>query len=123
MINHCIKSLSYLIHPDLCTLNSSLPDGFSWEDELLLWWWRWWWMLGCTPQVVHDQRAQNHGQVGAADAHLAAEEEGRQRPGHVLAQRQVGALLENSTWKGSGVGVGGSSIKNQLTVKSLECNN
>lgn len=46
-------------------------------------------------QPVHHQRAEDHGQVGAAHPHLAAEEERRQPPGlPAVAQRQAGALLE-----------------------------
>lgn len=48
-----------------------------------------------SPQTVHDQRAEDHGEVGAADAHLAAEEESRQPAGRVVAPRQAGAFLEN----------------------------
>lgn len=47
------------------------------------------------PQPVHDQCAEDHGQVGAAHPHLAAEEQRGQPPGGAaVAQRQAGALLE-----------------------------
>ncbi len=48
-----------------------------------------------TLQAIHDQRAQDHGEVGAADAHLAAEEQSGQPPRRIVTQRQAGALLEN----------------------------
>lgn len=50
--------------------------------------------LWVTPQAVHDQRAQDHGEVGPADAHLAAEEQSGERPGRIVSQRQAGAFLE-----------------------------
>lgn len=53
--------------------------------------------LRVAPQAVHDQGAEDHGQVGASDAHLAAEEQSGQRPGRVVAQRQAAALLENKS--------------------------
>lgn len=51
--------------------------------------------LSIATQPVHDQRAKDHGQVGATHPHLAAEEKGRQLPGlPTTTQRQAGALLQ-----------------------------
>lgn len=51
--------------------------------------------LRIAAQTVHDQRAKDHGQVGATHPHLAAEEKSRQLSGlPAVTQKQAGALLE-----------------------------
>lgn len=52
--------------------------------------------LRVTPQAIHDQCAQYHGQIGSANANLAAEEERWQPLGGTVARCQTGALLKNS---------------------------
>jgi len=61
--------------------------------------WLLWWFFGVAPQPVQGQRSQDHGQVGAAHAHLAAEQQGGQTPGRVPGQAQAGGLLggDNNT--------------------------
>lgn len=49
--------------------------------------------LRVAPQAIHDQSSQYHGQVGSANADLAAEEERWQPPGSAVAHGQTGALL------------------------------
>lgn len=64
------------------------PSNTCWSFSPRLWW-------KIAPQPVHDQGAEDHGQVGATHPHLAAEEKCRQLPGlPTVTQRQAGALLE-----------------------------
>lgn len=51
--------------------------------------------LCVAPEAIRDQRAQYHGEVGSANADLAAEEERWQPPGNAVAPSQTGALLKN----------------------------
>lgn len=51
--------------------------------------------LCVAPQAIHDQCAQYHGEVGSANADLAAEEERWQPPGNTAAHIHTGALLKN----------------------------
>lgn len=41
--------------------------------------------LGVAPQAIHDQGSQYHGEVGSANADLAAEEERWQPAGSTVA--------------------------------------
>lgn len=45
-------------------------------------------------QLEHDQGAQDHGQVGTAHPHLAAEDQGWQGPGHIPGEQQARTYLK-----------------------------